>query len=441
MAKYRKITDPAKMVTDEVVFKHLERQGIDKDYVALCEGYTKSHPTVKVYRDEVSKQMIACCSGLPKVTPQGASIIPQWHRSPSGVYLADENLFTAKIKSGESHVVVGKREALWDPTVYLNGKEQSCGKPTLLETDPNNENYHHNVLEWDYGLCRRYLRLIEGTILELWIFNENPGGDVVIKSNVKGNLQAKGYYAIDAQRKPLVGFEVVGDEKQVPGTAFEDAAYPVIVDDTYTGYSTTSDGEVTKYGGSSDSYADVHDAATGGVFDDYDYIYIGQYDEGSGYRDIFRSFFFFDTSELSGTLSAATLSLYGYSDHADTDFDMVVQNGQPTYPHDSLEAGDYLYSHYSGDGGSLNTSGFSTAGYNDIVLDATGRGWINKDGTTKLCVRSSRDIDSDVPTGREYVLVYTAEKGTGYKPKLVVTYTPAYVPRHGFVNFQGPGVL
>jgi hypothetical protein len=67
----------------------------------------------------------------------------------------------------------------------------------------------------------------------------------------------------------------------------------------------------------------------------------------------------------------------------------------------------------------LNTSLFSS-GYNAITLRDLS--WINKTGTTKLCLRSSRDINGNAPTGNEYVNVYANEQGSGYQPKLVIAY-------------------
>jgi len=69
----------------------------------------------------------------------------------------------------------------------------------------------------------------------------------------------------------------------------------------------------------------------------------------------------------------------------------------------------------------LNTSSFVN-GYNDIYLNSDGKSWLNRTGLTKLCLRSSRDINGNAPTGNEYVTVYTTEQGDGYQPKLVITY-------------------
>ena len=424
------VTDPAKIVTDPLALRQLEKQGIDKDYVEFFQDYSSEHPSTKFYRDLKSNKWIAVIHRLPKVNLRGERINPRWLLNGEE-YHAGANLFTASAKvDGETRVEIQGKYAVWNPQVFIDGIEQFHGAARCRQVDPTNENYIYNILEWDYGVCIRRLRLIEGTIIELWIFNKDPGGDVVIKSNVAGNLPARSYYAIDAQGTPVEGFKVIADEKRIPRESWKGLAYPVIVDDTYTGYSSASDGYIYQDQG---GYATVHDASTGTVSDTGTTMYIGQQYVSLPKYNIYRAFVFFDTSTIASdaTISAATLSLYGYSDGSVTDFDLTIQNGQPTYPHDPLEAGDYDKTLYSGSGGTLGTSGFVTTGYNDITLDSTGIGWITKGGATKLCLRSSRDIDAIEPTGDEYVVVYTNEQGTGYQPKLVVTYTvpSAFIPR------------
>ncbi len=141
---------------------------------------------------------------------------------------------------------------------------------------------------------------------------------------------------------------------------------------------------------------------------------------------VWRSALYFSTASIpvAAIIDSATLSIYGATDSSTADdFDIVVTNGQPTYPHDPLVDTDYDKTHYSGDGGSVNTSTYTLADYNNIALNATGMGWINKGGATKLLLRSSRDIAITTPTGDEYVTFYTSEQaGTAQDPKLVVNY-------------------
>ncbi len=158
---------------------------------------------------------------------------------------------------------------------------------------------------------------------------------------------------------------------------------------------------------------------------------------------IYRSFFYFDTAYIpdDAVIISATLSLHGMMKKTGSGaFDIHVQNGQPTYPHDPLENGDYDKSHYSGDGGSISTGDFSTSGYNDIPLTSTGISWIDKTGTTKLCVRNSEEIAGNPPNDdkRDWVSVCTSEN-EDYEPYLQVTYianVPPDPPTHFFAIRQ-----
>lgn len=196
---------------------------------------------------------------------------------------------------------------------------------------------------------------------------------------------------------------------------------------TSTFYSSSSDGRVYK---SDAVYNTCHGAISGdAVSDSTTTMVIGQYESLEPLFYIHRGFFFFDTSTLAGTtISDAVLGLYGSTDNSDVDFNVTIQNGQPTYPRDPLVVGDYSKLLYSGNGGYFDTSGFSTSAYNNITLNADGRSWINKTNTTKLCVRGSTDINRDAPTfpNDENVFIWTSEKGSGYQPFLKVTYVGAY---------------
>lgn len=72
-------------------------------------------------------------------------------------------------------------------------------------------------------------------------------------------------------------------------------------------------------------------------------------------------------------------------------------------------------------------------------MNSNGIGWINKSSWTKLCLRSSRDINGTAPTGNEYVTVYASEQGNGYEPKLVITYrvNQSKINNTGSTNIQG----
>ena len=82
------------------------------------------------------------------------------------------------------------------------------------------------------------------------------------------------------------------------------------------------------------------------------------------------------------------------------------------------------------------TSNFQD-GYNNISL--TNYSWLTKEGTTKLCLRSSRDINGTAPTGYyESVYVYSSEEGGGYQPRLtIVYYNQSKIKNTGSTNISG----
>lgn len=198
---------------------------------------------------------------------------------------------------------------------------------------------------------------------------------------------------------------------------------------TLTFSTSTSDGYVgqgiTEY-----PYLTIRNYATGTVFDSTDDVIIGQNYPYSGLYIVYRGFLFFDTSSIpdGATIDSAILSLYVTSDNSTADFNVTVQDGQPTYPHNPLVNGDYYYQHYSGDGGSRNTSSISGTGYWNITLNSDGYDMISLTGATKLCLRSSEDIDASAPTGEELIEVAAAEDGASYIAKLYVEYSlpPSY---------------
>ncbi len=197
--------------------------------------------------------------------------------------------------------------------------------------------------------------------------------------------------------------------------------FPVVIDPSLTLYSISNDGYIYNSG---TNYNTVQAASSGTVNSAGTYIMIGQRKQigiPSSTYYVYRGFVFFNTSVLPANayLDNATLSVYKKDDYSTTDFLLTIQNGQPNYPHNPLQAGDYNKNYYSGSSDTLNTSQF-TNGYNAISLKNLS--WISTTGITKLCVRSSRDISGNTPTGNEYVNVYASEQGSGYQPKLVIMY-------------------
>jgi hypothetical protein len=204
----------------------------------------------------------------------------------------------------------------------------------------------------------------------------------------------------------------------------------------YTVYSSASDGGLEAE--SEVSYADAQ-AKTESTENGYDVTsaYASVYQQFFNFTAEFepdlwyikRVFFYFDTSTLpDGTITSAKLRLWCNEKDPSDAFDVVVQNGQPTYPHDPLVVGDLDKTHYSGDCGSLGSADWTQGAYNEISLNADGIAWINRSGTTKFILRSSRDIAATSPadpgegnTTSERIQLATSEAVVGHRPYLEVT--------------------
>lgn len=143
---------------------------------------------------------------------------------------------------------------------------------------------------------------------------------------------------------------------------------------------------------------------------------------------VHRIYYFFDTSGVpqGAVITNVTLSFRIAAAAPSEDVVVVVQNGQPTYPHDPVGLGDYDKDHYSGMGGNVTVSNGDT-GYKNITFSSAGLNWINDEGYTKLCLRVNFDINGEAPSDGtqwwQHISVYLADMGDGYKPILYVWYT------------------
>jgi len=195
---------------------------------------------------------------------------------------------------------------------------------------------------------------------------------------------------------------------------------------------------------SAPTYLEAHDASSGTINNNMYQLSIGQqyfdnivFDRPRPILDsysIYRGFIYFDTSSIpaEATITSVSLKLITFRDYSNTDFDIIVINGQPTYPHKPLQSNDYAISHYSGNGGSWNTANYPGTGQEiTIALNSNGKSWIQKGAgaETKFALLSSRDINGNIPIPQEtrtyaleYVTFYSANSA-GNEPKLEVTYT------------------
>jgi hypothetical protein len=187
--------------------------------------------------------------------------------------------------------------------------------------------------------------------------------------------------------------------------------------DSITANSTTADGYVYAYGGA--VWATVHDKSPG------DWAYHTANDfwcMGARFQSpdifIFRGFFYFDTSSMGSgkTVSAATMSFNNSCDDGKESNACVMKGTQSA----TLTTSDFqaFTGLYLG-----KTTSWNNTGYNDITLnDYT---WINNNSACKISAREYDHDYSNVTCGTSSYRngCWFAEKGAGYYPKLVITYT------------------
>lgn len=157
----------------------------------------------------------------------------------------------------------------------------------------------------------------------------------------------------------------------------------------------------------------------------------------SNATQIGRAFFLFSTSAIgSDTISSATFSVYGWGSNGLT---MGVVQSSPA-SNTALVTGDFdqcgaINSPTEGTDARVTPSNTPTLSYANWSLNATGRGWVNGSGVTKLGLRSDADITDSFPGStidQRHNCYYADVSGTSTDPKLVVEHTAggaAFRPR------------
>lgn len=180
-------------------------------------------------------------------------------------------------------------------------------------------------------------------------------------------------------------------------------------------------GEVNGLGETGTVYATVRDAiaATIGCDPGQQDLYYG----GVHHYSIGRWAFWAHTEAVaSGTTVSSAKLWFWCAAKNDTvgGFALTLQNGQPTYPHNPIVLGDYRRTHYAGSGGSIATSAIVVGAWNSIALNDVS--WITKGGDTKLILRSSRDINGNVPDWTTNETVTIEGTGGAHPPYLEITW-------------------
>ncbi len=446
----KKVTDPLKMVTDSLVLAQLESQGIDKDYVEFDDDYVKS-PYMKGYTDLKSGKKIGVFSGLPmRRKDDGSKIILGWDKIGSKI-TSRNNLLKAVVQGTEVTVTIHtdqpngikKNEVIqWNPDLFVGEEKINPVSTTsiILETDPTNPDLHENVIEWDYGVCKRRIRLIQGRFRETWNFDEKPSEFPIKVVHNQTNKKLKLGSGSNADGTDLDIIVIDSDTEQVDDinivAPFSIGASLTVFPDAHIETSTV-DGHVFRLVASEDWGLVQGGAGTGHNDNSGNTIVFGMLSDDltNKWRRIYRGIYLFDTSALgsSAVISAAVLSIYDTvrsRTFSYFDFSMVVFSSNPASNID-LVNGDYT---------SLGTTVFSTGvgnddwtggSYHPFTYNASGRAAINKTGISKFGIRDNTyDAPDNEPSWEDAKIVnyngYFSENGSN-KPKLVITYT---VPQH-----------
>ena len=191
-------------------------------------------------------------------------------------------------------------------------------------------------------------------------------------------------------------------------------------------YATKSE-SVSKY--AVGTWSSIRDAATGVVYSfpttDYNSSAIEAFHtpgRGSNVYRVARSFLLFDTSSITGTVSSADLSIYGYV-RGTADVIAVKSDAYAGDGSSGIVAADFNNFDTSTPYSSEVTS-WSTSGYNDISLNSTARTDIQNNNVLIVCVMEhDYDFQDSAPssaafTAGMYNVGYT---GTSRDPHLEVT--------------------
>jgi len=192
--RVRKVTSPALRVTDAQVLAHLARKGIDADYVEFAEDYSVAHPTAKFYRDRKSDRRIMVARQTPRVLPDGRTINRAWLPVKGG-WAGGDNAYEATVGGERATITYDGRTTTWSPTITLDGKPVRCSAP-VLATPPGEAD--DSALEWDYGVCKRRLLNAVSGLRELYVFDADPGGVIVIDPHSSGDLEWTGLPSLTA---------------------------------------------------------------------------------------------------------------------------------------------------------------------------------------------------------------------------------------------------
>ena len=445
----KRVTNPLKRVTDPSVLSLLEAHGIDKDFVEFNDDYIKN-PYSKGYKDLKSNQSILVSRGLPmRRLDDGSKITPRWEKSGNKFY-AGNNLFEGVVKGTRIALVATcdqpfgvfkDDELVWSPKLFIGDVEY---KPisvhsTLLTFDPINPDLSFNTLEWDYGVCKRHLRIIQGKIRSSWIFDTKPTGDIRISHDKTGKASLKLGSGRDASYD-IIKVQIDGDVELIRKSDFDNALFPIVIGDSANFYPAANSG-----GGSVDGWVFRHSSKStwtairtnvGTQSDDGQawcpFFNIKCDTVTDRWSQLWRSVVTFDTSALGAgaIISAATIyftGMVGVTNESGATPNATLVTANPATP-DVLVNADYNIAKFGTTALAppIDILAWNGSGSNSFVLNADGRANISKTGVSKFGGRAHSDIAGSgedwVCDAQDVVYFRTAEAGT-HIPMMQVLYT------------------
>ena len=150
----------------------------------------------------------------------------------------------------------------------------------------------------------------------------------------------------------------------------------------------------------------------------------------SGYSgSIYRSFLFFDVSSVPGTITAATLQIYGYSQSTSGAFIVKSSawggNGSTT----TMSTSNYNDLDFSGaySQSSISNWSTSTSSPNQFTINNAGITDMNSNGYLNVAlINSTYDYNGSQPPLGTTVMSGMYQKNTTYPIRLVITYDTGY---------------
>jgi len=176
------------------------------------------------------------------------------------------------------------------------------------------------------------------------------------------------------------------------------------------------------------AWADVRNATDGTAIDDSAAVIRARARNFTTSHEIHRAYTLFDTSALTAdaVISAGVYSVYGSLLGAPALFNIRMVTTTPASD-TAIDAGDFDQIGEVGQADDYPSTSFSTVAYNDMTMNATGRGNISLTGISKFGFREvEHDIGSvEAGAGLSYnAQVFSADRaGTDNDPKLTITYT------------------